>query len=87
MTINIRFHEISNDSGRVRKTILNLLIDRVYTHPPDSVTMVISAVCVVLQEKTSSWTVARQVMADPHFIKRLISIDIDKIPEKVLITE
>jgi hypothetical protein len=60
-----------------------LFFIRVYTHPPDTVVMVVSAICILLQEKTTSWAVARQVMSDQHFLKRLINIDKDAIPEQV----
>jgi dynein heavy chain, axonemal len=45
--------------------------------------MVVSAVCILLQENASSWTIARQVMSDPQFLKRLMEIDKDAIPEQV----
>ena len=47
------------------------------------VTMVLSAVCLLLGENASSWTVARQAMSDGQFLKRLVEIDMDAIPEKV----
>lgn len=56
---------------------------RVYTRPPELVTMVMGAVCTLLQ-KASDWASAKQVLADPNFVNLLIDYDKSSAPEKVL---
>ena len=53
-----------------------------YQRPPELVTIVMSAVNVLLQEKPD-WATAKQVLSDPQFLKRLIQYDKNTIPEKV----
>ena len=55
---------------------------RVYARPPELVIMVMAAVCTLLQEKTS-WASAKQVLADAQFLKKLVSLDKNAVPEKV----
>ncbi|XP_059157269.1 dynein axonemal heavy chain 6-like [Physella acuta] len=57
---------------------------RVYTKPPQLVSTVIAAVCVLFQKKTD-WATGKLFLGDPQFLKMLLSYDRNNQPEKVFI--
>uniref|UniRef100_H2YVQ5 AAA+ ATPase domain-containing protein n=1 Tax=Ciona savignyi TaxID=51511 RepID=H2YVQ5_CIOSA len=60
----------------------DLAVIRVYIYPPLLVVKVMNAVCVLLQVKPD-WPQAKQLMADPQFLKKMVQLDRDAIPDRV----
>ena len=55
---------------------------RSYANPPTMVMTVLSAVCVVLNEKPD-WATAKLLLGDPGFLKKLINYDHQNMSDKV----
>ena len=55
---------------------------RVYTKPPTMVMTVLSAVCVLLQQKPD-WNSPKLLLGDQGFLKKLVSYDKNSVPDKV----
>lgn len=58
---------------------------RSYANPPTMVMTVLSAVCVVLNEKPD-WSTAKLLLGDPGFLKRLISYDHENMNDKIFMS-
>ncbi|XP_072525800.1 dynein axonemal heavy chain 6 [Salminus brasiliensis] len=56
---------------------------RVFTKPPDLVTTVMEAVCILLNSKTD-WTSAKHVLGDSNFLRKLTEYDKDNIKPQIL---
>uniref|UniRef100_UPI00398F6457 dynein axonemal heavy chain 6 isoform X2 n=1 Tax=Pristiophorus japonicus TaxID=55135 RepID=UPI00398F6457 len=56
---------------------------RVFTKPPDLVTTVMEAICILLNSKTD-WASAKQVLGDSNFLKKLMEYDKDNVKPQIL---
>ncbi|KAI3386976.1 hypothetical protein SNEBB_002464 [Seison nebaliae] len=56
---------------------------RAFATPPESVQFVCECICVLF-DKEIGWKSAKGLMADPNFLQKLKSVDIEKNPKKIL---
>ena len=54
---------------------------RSYANPPKDIMTVMSAVLTVLGKVEPDWATVKKETTDPNFMKRLINLDKDNIPE------
>ena len=56
---------------------------KAYNSPPKEVGKVMAAVMTYLKEDTT-WVGVKKTMNDPNFIKRIVDLDMDNIPDAVI---
>ena len=56
---------------------------RRYTHPPEIVQQVMTAMCILLQQP-SDWTSIKHLLADRGFIPMIINFDKEHVPDEIL---
>ena len=57
---------------------------RAYANPPKDIMNVMAAVLTVLGKPNADWAAVKKEMTDPKFMKRIVDLDRDNMPEATM---